>query len=166
MEIMSTKQWLAMLKARAGKGGRKKPCHPEEDMQVACVRWFAQAHPLLEQVLNHAPNGGKRNAREGARFKAMGTRAGFPDLFLYVPAPPYHGLAVELKSEKGKQSAAQRQWQQYLEHMGYRYELVRELEQFKAVVEDYLAGGANTWVLADGSSVTHTWDKGIDYGTR
>ena len=52
--------------------------------------------------IHHSPNGGKRNAREAAKFKRMGTRSGFPDLFLAYPNKQYAGLFIELKAEGGK----------------------------------------------------------------
>lgn len=114
--------------------------HEEEDTQIQCVEWMRWQHPKEAQSLHHSPNGGKRALREAARFKAMGTSAGFPDLLLSIARGGWHGLAVEMKAQKGVQSAAQRQWQQRLEENGYRYEVCRSLDQFRVVIKGYLGG--------------------------
>ena len=48
------------------------------------------------------PNGGKRNPAEAARFKAMGVKAGVPDLCLPVPMNGYAGLYIEMKYSNNK----------------------------------------------------------------
>ena len=40
----------------------------------------------------------------------MGVKAGVSDLFLAYPNPNFHGLWIELKSEKGKKSPEQKHW--------------------------------------------------------
>ena len=112
--------------------------HIEDNIQIACVRWFSMQYPRLALCLHHSPNGGKRDAREAARFKEMGTRPGFPDLFLMYPANAYHGLFVEMKSPKGVQQQSQKQWQSMAESLGYRYIVCRSLEEFMNVIRDYL----------------------------
>ena len=89
-------------------------------------------------LLHHSPNGGRRTALEGARFKLMGTRKGFPDLMLYFPNARYHGLCIELKSEKGRQQPSQRKMQLLLESVGYKYQIVRNFEQFVDCIRQYL----------------------------
>ena len=42
---------------------------------------------------------------EAKRLKASGYKRGFPDVFVYEPRGPFHGLAIELKKEKGEGSA-------------------------------------------------------------
>ncbi len=84
--------------------------HEEEALQMQCVKWFEMSYPAFKGLLHHSPNGGKRNLREAARFKAMGTRAGFPDLALLVPRRGRYGLFVEMKSGHGRQTAEQRWW--------------------------------------------------------
>ena len=112
--------------------------HEEETLQIACVRWFVYQYPKLSPLLHHSPNGGYRNKREAARFKAMGTRAGFPDLFLSVPNKSHHGLYIEMKSSDGRQSESQRIFQSYAQNFGYRYEICRSFEEFVAAVTGYL----------------------------
>lgn len=107
-------------------------------MQVQCVRWFSLAYPRLAPLLHHSPNGGRRNAREGARFKAMGTRKGFPDLVLFFPSKDYHGLFIEMKSEKGRQQPSQKEWQRQLEWAGYKYVVCRSFGEFMTEIKEYL----------------------------
>lgn len=112
--------------------------HTEENTQMACVKWFAYAYPKLSPLLHHSPNGGRRNAREGARFKAMGTRKGFPDLALFFPSIPFHGLFVEMKTAHGRQQPSQKQWQQLAEWAGYKYVVCRSFDDFRTEIVKYL----------------------------
>lgn len=112
----------------------------EHDLQSACVRYFRLAHPRLSLCLIAVPNGGRRDAVTGAKLKAEGVVAGVSDLLLLVPQGKYHGLCIEMKTPKGRQSEAQRRWQQAVEEMGYKYALVRSAVQFMQEVDGYLAG--------------------------
>lgn len=112
--------------------------HLEEQQQIAYVRWFSYQYPELASLLHHSPNGGKRNVSEAARFKAMGTRAGFPDLFLAVPSNGFHGLFLELKTEKGRVRESQKTYGDMLRRQGYVVEVVRSLDEFIKVINEYL----------------------------
>lgn len=113
--------------------------HEEEDLQTACVEWFSLQYRKYAMLLHHSPNGGKRRLIEAKRFKAMGTRAGFPDLQLCLPSGKYHGLFIELKSRKGVQQPSQKAMQEALEGAGYRYEIVRSIDGFIKCVKEYLS---------------------------
>ena len=113
--------------------------HIEDILQKQCVRWFSLQYREYTQLLHHSPNGGKRNAIEAAKFKAMGVRAGFPDLILCIARHGYHGLFVELKTAKGRQSDNQKYYQAVLEEQGYKYVVIRSIEDFIATINDYLA---------------------------
>lgn len=52
----------------------------------------------------HTPNGGSRNRIEAARMKALGVKAGVPDLLLLIDGTLH---ALELKAAKGRVSAEQ-----------------------------------------------------------
>lgn len=113
--------------------------HAEDDLQMQCVRWFRLQFPQLSRLLHHSPNGGRRDAREGARFKKMGTQPGFPDLILLVASQDYHALLIELKTRTGRQQESQKEYQRLIEAQGYRYLIVRSLEQFQQEVNTYLS---------------------------
>lgn len=117
---------------------RKHQGHAEDDLQMQCVTWFRLQFPKFARLLHHSPNGGRRNAREGARFKKMGVQPGFPDLVLLVASQDCHGLFIELKSATGRQEDSQKEYQELVEAQGYRYVLVRTLDQFRAAINDYL----------------------------
>lgn len=137
------------LLARANaQNGRRRPSHQEEDLQLACRRWYDLQWgnrringEKIERLLHHSPNGGKRTAREAARFKAMGTRAGFPDFWLGIPVKNCPYLCIELKTlEKGSdQSENQKHYERLVKAVGARYVVVRTLQEFINTVNDYLA---------------------------
>lgn len=77
----------------------------EDNIQKNVLAWaFYQRYKdkRLAEYIHHSPNGGFRNEREGAKFKAMGVKAGYPDLIIDIAKGGYHGLRIELKTEKGK----------------------------------------------------------------
>ncbi len=55
----------------------------------------------------HTPNGGRRGPVEAAIFNGLGVRAGVADLILLHDGQAY---ALELKTERGRPSAAQTQF--------------------------------------------------------
>lgn len=115
--------------------------HTEEYLQTGCVRWFDYQYSAYRLLLHHSPNGGRRNAREAGRFKAMGTRAGFPDLVLFHPDFATRQIAplfIEFKSDTGRQSESQKDYQQLLTAKGYKYIICRSFDDFKANIEAYL----------------------------
>lgn len=115
--------------------------HEEDDLQMNCIRWFDAQFPQLALQLHHSPNEGRLvgGVREGARRKAMGVRAGFPDLIFLHPSRTYHGLAIELKTAKGRQSESQKTYQKLLQDNGYLYAVVRSFEQFQKIITAYLS---------------------------
>lgn len=128
---------LGQWQGETGKA-RKHQGHAEDDLQMQCVKWFRLQYPQFARLLHHSPNGGRRDAREGARFKQMGTQAGFPDLILLVAAQGYHALLLELKTRTGRQQDSQKEYQQLAEAQGYRYVVIRSLEAFMDEVNTYM----------------------------
>lgn len=112
--------------------------HEEDDLQMQCVTWFRYQYRNYAMLLHHSPNGGRRDAREGARFKQMGVVAGFPDLILCVARGGYHGLFIEMKSRTGRQEQSQKVMQTLLEKEGYKYVLCRSLLEFMNIINNYM----------------------------
>lgn len=110
--------------------------HLEDNLQKACVRWFRYQYPDI--LIHHSPNGGFRTSIEGAKFKAMGTLAGFADLVILAQRGGSGALFIEMKSDKGRQSDYQKQFEEYCKAAGYTYCVVRTIDEFMESVNRYL----------------------------
>lgn len=113
----------------------------EDESQMMIIDWAKlqrwKGRPISE-YLHHSPNGGKRGIREAARFKMMGTRAGFPDLMLLIPIEPFHALFIELKTSVGTVSVVQKDYHRLLNEQGYRVEECYSTESAINVIKNYL----------------------------
>lgn len=130
--------WMDMLKMQPQQ--RKKPGDEEHQLQVDCVQWFAIQYPTYykQGALFAVPNGGRRDKVTGAKLKAEGVQPGVADLVLLKPTSYSHALFIEMKTSSGKQRITQKRWQANVSADGYRYEVVRSLEQFVNLVKEYI----------------------------
>jgi hypothetical protein len=80
----------------------------------------------LFTVNNNAPN-----AYAGSVMKAMGVVAGVSDMIWLSPTG---AVMLEFKANKGKQSLSQKWWQSVVEAVGYKYVVIRNIEDFQRVV--------------------------------
>lgn len=122
----------------------KKRAHsmPEGKIQSACYLYFWENYPQYRGLYFAVPNENNRadsNAITGAIRRSMGVYHGVSDTLMLIPRGQYHGLCIEYKDEKGRQSEHQKTWQKLVEAQGYRYEVIRTEEEFKSLVESYLA---------------------------
>ena len=109
----------------------------ESREQTMCVSWFRLQYPEYARLLVANANGGKRNRIEAAIMKGEGVTAGVADLTLYVPSGQYHGLLIEMKSDTGRQTKQQKEWQKLVEAQGYMYALCRGFNEFPAIIRQY-----------------------------
>lgn len=98
----------------------KKPviCPSEEHEQYVVVQWME----YRRITFIHVPNGGKRNYLTGAKLKAQGVKAGFPDLIIFdIPPkrPGYRGVAIEMKRLDGRATEVQKEWLKKLKELGW-----------------------------------------------
>lgn len=93
--------------------------------------------------IHHSASERKTSPQAGRRLKNLAQRAGFPDLYLPVQSGVYQALAVELKSQKGRQSVNQQHWQDFFEKANVQYFLCRSIEEFQQIVISYLHAGKN-----------------------
>ena len=111
----------------------------EHRIQCAIVKWFYYAYPQYRGGCMFAvPNGGHRNIQTARLLKAEGVTSGVSDLLLLVPKREYHGLCIEVKTPVGRQSENQKNWQRIIEAQGYKYCIVRSLDEFVELVRWYL----------------------------
>lgn len=120
---------------------QRKRGSPEGRIQSSCVAWFWNTYPQYRELYFCVPNENARedsNASTGAIRRSMGVVKGVSDTILFLARDKYHALCVEFKTDIGRQSDAQRLWQSKVEAQGYRYEVVRSLEEFKKLIVEYL----------------------------
>ena len=131
----------------------------ESIVQQGAVKWFNLQYPQYRGLLVHIPNEGRRtikviNGRPvcigGAKLKAEGMVKGAADLVLFVPNKYFHGLCLETKVElfdyssgkekktKTYQSPEQKEWQALVESQGYRYEVYRNIDEFRKIILEYM----------------------------
>ena len=127
-----------IIAAQNATAPRRKPRDEEHRIQCACVKWFNLQYPEYRGLLFAVPNGGARSKATAGKLKAEGVVAGVADLILLVPSGAFHGLCIEMKTPKGRQSDVQVEWMHLVWEMGYDYALCRSLEEFIEDVRTYL----------------------------
>lgn len=115
------------------------PPESESDLQARCIAWFDKKYPGCQQLLFAIPNGGHRSKATAGILKAEGVRRGVADLFLAIPIMGTHGVFIEMKFKKGKQSPEQIQFQTQVEAMGFKYIVTRSEDDFKTAITTYLS---------------------------
>jgi len=107
--------------------------------QVALMMWAASSKIPELKWLVAIPNGEYRNKATAGKLKAMGVRAGIPDLFLAIRRGRYPGLWIELKKLKsGKTSPEQDIWLEHLKSQGYGARVCYGWESAKDTILEYL----------------------------
>lgn len=100
----------------------------EEKLQQQIFTWHWNTMPQERGLLFMVHNTPK-NAIDGARLKSIGLVKGVSDIVYLKPGGI--PIFIELKTDRGRQSPEQIQWQRKIQSVGYRYEIVRSLEEFK-----------------------------------
>ena len=119
----------------------KKRVHSESEsrLQATCFAWFWNTFPEYRGLMFHVPSEGNRNSViDGGRRKAMGIVAGVSDLIFMLARHGDHGLCIEMKTETGKQSDKQKEWERKVTEQGYDYKIARSLSEFKTCVTNYI----------------------------
>lgn len=131
----------------ARKKPRRQPRHIEAGEQAAVILWARarfesdprKYHDL--DLLHCSLNGVPLTKAQAVRAKAQGMKAGIPDLSLPVPIGKYHGLYIEMKAEKGRESADQKTICRRLAELGYRVVVAYGAEEAKQAIRDYYGEG-------------------------
>ena len=128
-----------------GKLIQKNPRKNDESkIQQSFIRWFSLQYSKLDKLLFAIPNGGKRSKITASIMKSEGQKRGVADLFLSIPKRTYsdveykNGLYIETKTDIGKQSKEQKEFQKAVESQGYQYTICRSIEEFIKTINDYL----------------------------
>jgi len=99
---------------------------PEEEIHrraVAELRLFflkTQGFKKKQSPFFHCPNESKAPVQYRAKMDSMGLSSGVPDLIVVWPTWQGHvGAALEIKSEKGRETPAQKAWLSRLGNAGF-----------------------------------------------
>ena len=112
----------------------------EAQEQIAVMRWAelqSNKYPELK-LLFHIPNGSNKSKAQAGLFKAMGLKSGVPDLFLPVARGEFHGLFIEMKTNKGRPSKTQLEWLEALREQGYGAVACYGFENAIGTLKEYL----------------------------
>lgn len=104
------------------------------------VTWYRNAYCLKHHkprcVIYSVPNDGY-NVKEQMVKRATGLLPGVSDLVIMLPGPL--SIYVEVKIESGGvQSDAQKEFEQTVTALGFRYVIVRSLDEFKEFIMPFM----------------------------
>jgi hypothetical protein len=92
-----------------------------------------EAPPLFSATV-----GGVRVAMQTAlKMKRGGYRKGIPDLLIFEPSGGYCGLALEVKTDKGRASEHQLEWQKNLSQRGWKAVICKGYEACIGAIDEY-----------------------------
>lgn len=106
----------------------------EQILQSKAATWFNNTH-LQYSKCCFAVNNNSPGVIKAMQMTAIGVRSGVSDLVLICP----NGKVVwcEAKTETGKQSKEQIEFQRQVESLGHIYIIFRSLEQFQEIVKTH-----------------------------
>lgn len=110
----------------------------ETTEQIRLFNWANNnltALPCLT-LMYHVPNEGKRS--NGAILKAMGMKDGVPDVVLPVARKNFHGLYLEMKYGKNRETKEQKEFMELLRQEGYKTSVCYGFENAKGEILKYL----------------------------
>ena len=113
--------------------------YPESLDQQAFFQWLKILYPEVYSLSTANGAGGKRNIREAARLKAEGLKKDFPDISIYWPIHPFHGLFIEMKDKAtGRATLGQKEKVLELNRAGYCARFAFGLDEAINIATAYL----------------------------
>jgi hypothetical protein len=85
----------------------------------------------------HIPNGGSRNAIEGAKLKRMGVLPGMPDIMIFEKNKVYSGCAIELKVKPNRPTNDQQRRLSGLSIRGWFTIVAYDFDEAKKQIDYY-----------------------------
>ncbi len=116
--------------------------HQIQSEYFKILAWNESKFPDLKYIFA-IPNGGKRSIGVAVKMKREGVRRGVPDIFIPIPKMDnllciISGKWLETKTDIGKQSKEQKEYQKFLLDKGYNYALCRSVNELLDETENYL----------------------------
>lgn len=110
----------------------------ENRIQAEIVEWFRNNYCLKfhkpRYVIYSVPNE-RKNKRELAGLIATGLMGGVSDLVVLLQN---RSLYVEVKDGNNTQQPNQKDFEKQVTDLGFKYYLVRSLDDFKKIIEKYV----------------------------
>jgi hypothetical protein len=108
----------------------------EDQLQAQIYTYYNNNYCLKNQnprgIIFSVPNGGTRFVVEAKKLKQTGLLSGVSDLILITPKGK--AIFLELKTQTGKQSDSQKDFEIRIKNLGYKYYIIRTLEEFKELI--------------------------------
>ena len=117
--------------------------HIESAYQTQVVewsRWAFKANPVRYphlDMLHCSLNGVKLSGTQAKIAKGQGMLSGVPDLFLSVPKNGFHGLFIEMKSEKGRVTENQHWFLTNADSLGYKTVICYSAKEAISAIQAY-----------------------------
>lgn len=117
--------------------------HIESAYQTQVVEWSRWAfkvnpvrYPYLD-MLHCSLNGVKLSGTQAKIAKGQGMLSGVPDLFLPVPKNGFHGLFIEMKSDKGRVTENQHWFLTNAESLSYKTVICYSAKEAISAIQAY-----------------------------
>ena len=107
---------------------------PEDKIHAECVDYLM----ATDLVWAHPPNEGKRKPFEQFKTKVLGVTPGLMDFLIFEPCGIYHGLFIEIKAGKNKQSDSQKELAKRLSEKGYFCAVCYSKDEFINEINKYI----------------------------
>lgn len=105
----------------------------EDQLHKSIAKYLG--YVLDETFWHHSPNGGKRNLKEAKKFRAMGVKAGFPDLVFILSGGRVS--FAEIKPEGKYLSKVQKEVRAELEALGCPYVVVHSIDEMECALREW-----------------------------
>ena len=133
--------------------GRMVKKHTESSEQIAAMDWLREQYPHIAEHTMHIGNERKATFYMGQIMKRMGILKGASDLFMAWPNSGYHGLFIEVKSQKGRLTPHQKEFLKRMQKVGYKAEVCFGANEIINTIENYLHQGQSSSSVTIGAEL-------------
>lgn len=109
---------------------------PEDHLHKQVINYLSAQYPGV--LFHHSPMEGKRSKFEQFKLKWLGSKSGFPDLFIFAANSNGNGLAIELKVKPNRCTDNQNAWLAALHNRMYKTAVCYTFYEAKVVIDNYL----------------------------
>lgn len=117
---------------------------PEDALHIAVAQFLNLALPR-DACWTTVEHGSKRTKAEAGKLKAKGVKPGVPDIIIFHKRRTY---AIELKTEKGRLSAVQKDMHKHLKDAGVYVYTARSVEEIELILAPHMLLRASTGARA------------------